>query len=152
MKSPLTSSPDGRQCMQSAWISELPKSLGPSNSCHPVLPGLLRVPGSVAPHCSFFDKCQGFCEDASLLWFLEQCPDYRKYTTGSEQEEQMEDCCTSQIQTVGNISQRNKHILAKQSGFFHWESYLFIYGELTFRRHFGLIFNNITRQKSTWIY
>lgn len=29
----------------------------------------------------------------------------------------MEDCCTSQIQTVGNISQRSKHTLAKQSGF-----------------------------------
>lgn len=60
----------------------------------------------------------------------------------------MEDCCTRQIQTLGNISQRNQHALAKQSGIFHWGSYLFIYGELTFRRHFGQIFNNITRQKS----
>lgn len=60
----------------------------------------------------------------------------------------MEDCCTHQIQTLGTMNQRNKHTLAKQSGIFHWESYSFIYGALTFWSHFGLIFNNITRQKS----
>lgn len=39
----------------------------------------------------------------------------------------MEDFCTSQMQTLGNINQRNKHTFVEQSGFFTWRvTYLFI--------------------------
>ena len=60
-----------------------------SHQSHPTFQAPAGVPGPVTSTCSLFDKCQGSCEDTSLLWFMEQCPDKRKYTPGSQQEEQM---------------------------------------------------------------
>lgn len=96
LKSPLTLSPGRRWGRQSAQAPKLPKSSEP-----PPFQAPAGVPDPVTSTCSLFDKCQGFCEDTSLLWFMKQCPDKRKYTPGREQEEQTEEFCTGQMQTLG---------------------------------------------------
>lgn len=95
LKSPLTLSPSRRWGRQSAQAPKLPKSSEP-----PPFQAPAGVPDPVTSTCSLFDKCQGFCEDTPPV-VHETVSRQEKIHPGKEQEEQTEEFCTGQMQTLG---------------------------------------------------
>jgi hypothetical protein len=74
LNSSLTASPD-----RDRWQHRCPNFQSPQGLWQPASSTYRFLPGCPAPspHAVRLEY-QGFWNDASLLWFMEQCPEYRK--------------------------------------------------------------------------